>query len=183
MTRARELLAKAASRMDRGSKDSIEAYVLGIEGLLGHSWDQLAKAREEIDQLKARITELEAAPERAPVPGADIPGEVVEATAPRDTAIHIHDVGIDWEALADLLASDTPTDKDVRAALAAADAKRTELDGGKARMDTAGEWVQRIDREKAKIIGWVAYRSGGDLDDVVDAVLAALPDLMKGEER
>lgn len=49
-----------------------------------------------------------------------------------------------------------------------------------ARLDTAGEWVQRIDREKAKIIGWVAYRSGGDLDDVVDAVLDALPELMSG---
>lgn len=41
--------------------------------------------------------------------------------------------------------------------------------------------IQRIDREKAKIIGWVAYRSGGDLDDVVDAVLDELPELMKGE--
>ena len=44
------------------------------------------------------------------------------------------------------------------------------------------EAIERIDREKAKIIGWVAYRSGGDLDDVVDAVLAALPELMGGEE-
>ena len=41
--------------------------------------------------------------------------------------------------------------------------------------------IQRIDREKAKIIGWVAYRSGGDLDAVVDAVLDELPELMKGE--
>ena len=164
--------------------DRIEAHALGIEGLLGRRRDQLTKAREEIDQLKARIDELEATKpepgpwlrgdeleavmstlkagdvveveyeghtatgelwahspsglslwssvartsdgdpglcidalriiERAPEPepGADIPDEVVEAAL----------AAIPW-------ASDHQL-ADVRAALAAADAKRAELTGG-----------------------------------------------------
>ena len=166
--------------------DRIEAHALGIEGLLGRRRDQLTKAREEIDQLKARIDELEAtkpepgpwlrgdeleavmstlkagdvvevdcrgytatgklwahspsglslwssivrtsdgnpgpyidalriierAPEPEPEPGADIRNEVVEAAL----------AAIPW-------ASDHQL-ADVRAALAAADAKRAELAGG-----------------------------------------------------
>ena len=57
---------------------------------------------------------IERAPEPEPEPGADIPNEVVEAAL----------AAIPW-------ASDHQL-ADVRAALAAADAKRAELDGGKA---------------------------------------------------
>ena len=102
---------------------------------------------------------IERAPERAPVPGADIPDEVVdEALDSFMNALEGHErpKGLKVRNF-------------MRAALAAADAKRAELDGGKVRMDTAGEWVQRIDRDK--------------LAEVLDrgAVLDALPDLMKGE--
>ena len=80
----------------------------------------LAKAREEIEQLKARIAELEAGKpiiEGASVPGADIPDEVVEAA---------------WSAAGGVGNFDTLTKfasrDDMRAALAAADAKRAELE-------------------------------------------------------
>lgn len=46
--------------------DRIEAHSLGNEALLGRRRDQLAKAREEIDQLKARISEVAAKPEPGP---------------------------------------------------------------------------------------------------------------------
>ena len=40
--------------------DRIEAHSIGNEALLARRREQLAKAREEVDQLKARIAELEA---------------------------------------------------------------------------------------------------------------------------
>lgn len=71
-----------------------------------------------------------------------------------------------------------------RAAIAAADAKRAELDGGRARMDTSGEWVQRIDRDKLAEVLDSCFPGcdGADGEDfieryattAVDAVLAAL---------
>lgn len=59
--------------------DRIEAHALGIEGLLGRRRDQLAKAREEIGQLKARIDELEA---DKPEPGPWLTGDELEAVMP-----------------------------------------------------------------------------------------------------
>ena len=58
--------------------DRIEAHALGNEALLGRRRDQLAKAREEIDQLKARISDLAAKPE----PGPWLRGDELQAVLP-----------------------------------------------------------------------------------------------------
>lgn len=58
--------------------DRIEAHSLGNEALLGRRRDQLAKAREEIDQLKACISDLAAKPE----PGPWLRGDELEAAIP-----------------------------------------------------------------------------------------------------
>ena len=59
--------------------DRIEAHALGIEGLLGRRRDQLAKASEDIDQLKARIAELE---DSKPEPGPWLRGDELRAVMP-----------------------------------------------------------------------------------------------------